>query len=71
MNIKRGDIYYADLGKVVGSEQFGLRPVVIVQNNIGNKYLTPNKNIKVSVNKGKIFFERFFKPINWKRKVKI
>ncbi len=36
--MKRGDIYYADLGDVVGSEQFGLRPVVIVQNNIGNKY---------------------------------
>ena len=38
MNIRRGDIYYADLGDVVGSEQFGLRPVVIVQNNLGNKY---------------------------------
>ena len=36
--MKRGDIYYADLGKVVGSEQSGIRPVVVVQNNIGNKY---------------------------------
>lgn len=36
--MKRGDIYYADLGKIVGSEQSGIRPVVIVQNNIGNKY---------------------------------
>ena len=38
MNIKRGDIYYADLSPVVGSEQGGLRPVLIVQNDIGNKY---------------------------------
>ena len=34
----RGEIYYADLGEGVGSEQKGIRPVVIVQNNIGNKY---------------------------------
>lgn len=38
MKIKRGDIFYADLSPVVGSEQGGVRPVVIVQNNIGNKY---------------------------------
>jgi mRNA interferase MazF len=38
MNIKRGDIYYADLSPVVGSEQGGLRPVLIVQNDIGNRY---------------------------------
>lgn len=38
MVIKRGDIYYADLSPVVGSEQGGLRPVLIVQNDIGNKY---------------------------------
>lgn len=36
--IKRGDIYYADLSPVVGSEQGGVRPVLIVQNNIGNHY---------------------------------
>lgn len=36
--IKRGDIFYADLSPVVGSEQGGLRPVLVVQNNIGNKY---------------------------------
>lgn len=36
--IKRGDIYYADLSPVVGSEQGGIRPVVILQNDIGNKY---------------------------------
>lgn len=38
MNIKRGDIYYADLSPVVGSEQGGVRPVLIVQNNVGNKF---------------------------------
>ena len=37
-DIKRGEIYYADLSPVVGSEQGGIRPVVIIQNNIGNKY---------------------------------
>ncbi len=36
--VKRGDIYYADLSPVVGSEQGGIRPVLIVQNDIGNKY---------------------------------
>lgn len=38
MVIKRGDIFYADLSPVVGSEQDGIRPVLIVQNNLGNKY---------------------------------
>ena len=38
VNIKRGDIYYADLSPVVGSEQGGMRPVLIVQNDVGNKY---------------------------------
>ncbi len=38
MNIRRGDIFYADLSPVVGSEQGGLRPVLIVQNDVGNKY---------------------------------
>ena len=36
--IKRGEVYYADLSPVVGSEQGGFRPVLIVQNDIGNKY---------------------------------
>jgi len=36
--VKRGDIFYADLSPVVGSEQGGVRPVLIVQNDIGNKY---------------------------------
>ena len=38
MNIKRGEIYYADLSPVVGSEQGGVRPVLIVQNDIGNRH---------------------------------
>ncbi len=38
MVVKRGDIYYADLSPVIGSEQGGVRPVLIVQNDIGNKY---------------------------------
>ena len=36
--IKRGEIYYADLSPVIGSEQGGIRPVLIIQNDIGNKY---------------------------------
>ena len=38
MNVKRGDIYFADLSPVIGSEQGGVRPVLVVQNNVGNKY---------------------------------
>lgn len=38
MQVKRGDIYYADLSPVVGSEQGGVRPVLIVQNDVGNRY---------------------------------
>ena len=38
MTIKRGEIYYADLSPVVGSEQGGIRPVLIIQNDIGNRY---------------------------------
>ena len=38
MSVKRGDIYYADLSPVVGSEQGGLRPVLIIQNDVGNRY---------------------------------
>ena len=38
MTIKRGDIFYADLSPVVGSEQGGVRPVLIVQNDVGNRY---------------------------------
>ena len=38
MTVKRGDIYYADLSPVIGSEQGGVRPVLIIQNDIGNRY---------------------------------
>jgi mRNA interferase MazF len=54
--IKRGDIYYADLSPVVGSEQGGIRPVLIVQNDIGNKY-SPTVIIAAitsQINKGKL-----------------
>ena len=36
--VRRGDIYYADLSPVVGSEQGGIRPVLVIQNNIGNRH---------------------------------
>ena len=38
MLVRRGDIYYADLSPVVGSEQGGIRPVLVIQNDIGNKF---------------------------------
>jgi mRNA interferase MazF len=38
VNVRRGDIYYADLSPVVGSEQGGVRPVLIVQNDVGNRF---------------------------------
>lgn len=38
MIVRRGDIFYADLSPVVGSEQGGIRPVLIVQNDLGNRY---------------------------------
>lgn len=38
VNIRRGDIYYADLRPVIGSEQGGIRPVLIIQNDVGNRH---------------------------------
>ena len=38
MQVKRGDIYYADLSPVIGSEQGGVRPVLVIQNDVGNKH---------------------------------
>ena len=38
MTVKRGDIYYADISPVIGSEQGGVRPVLIIQNDVGNRY---------------------------------
>ena len=54
--IKRGELYYADLSPVVGSEQGGIRPVLIIQNDIGNKY-SPTvivSAITSQINKAKI-----------------
>ena len=50
--VKRGEIYYADLRGVVGSEQGGIRPVVILQNNIGNKY-SPTTIVAIVTSKAK------------------
>ena len=36
--VKRGDIYFADLSPVIGSEQGGIRPVLVIQNNLGNHF---------------------------------
>lgn len=38
MRVRRGDIFYADLSPVVGSEQAGVRPIVVIQNDVGNRY---------------------------------
>ncbi len=38
MTVKRGEVYYADLNPVVGSEQGGIRPIVVLQNDVGNKF---------------------------------
>ncbi|MCI8650766.1 MAG: type II toxin-antitoxin system PemK/MazF family toxin [Anaerotruncus sp.] len=53
MPIKRGDLYYADLSPVVGSEQGGVRPVLILQNNIGNKHSPTVIAAAVSASLGK------------------
>ena len=38
LSIKKGDLYFADLSPVTGSEQGGIRPVLVVQNDVGNRY---------------------------------
>ena len=43
--INRGDIYYADLSPVVGSEQGGIRPVLVLQNNKGNRFSLEKKSV--------------------------
>ena len=56
MIVKRGDLFYADLTPVVGSEQGGVRPVLVIQNNVGNKY-SPTiivAAITSQINKGKL-----------------
>lgn len=56
MQIKRGDIYYADLSPVIGSEQGGIRPVLVIQNDVGNKYspTTIVSAITSQINKAKL-----------------
>ena len=53
MVIKRGDIFYADLRPVVGSEQGGIRPVVILQNNVGNRHSPTVIAAAITSRKGK------------------
>ena len=56
MTIKRGELYYADLSPVVGSEQGGVRPVLVVQNDVGNKY-SPTviaAAVTIKINKAKL-----------------
>ena len=47
--IKRGELYYADLSPVVGSEQGGIRPVLVLQNDIGNKYSPTSRLTKAKL----------------------
>ena len=54
MSVRRGEIYYADLSPVVGSEQGGVRPVLIVQNDVGNKYSPTVIAAAITSQKGKI-----------------
>lgn len=53
MTIKKGDLYFADLSPVVGSEQGGVRPVLVVQNDVGNKYSPTIIVAAVTSQKGK------------------
>lgn len=51
--VKRGDVYYADLSPVVGSEQGGIRPVLIIQNDIGNRF-SPTVIVAAKIQKAKL-----------------
>lgn len=53
MKVQRGDIYYADLSPVVGSEQGGVRPVLIVQNDVGNRFSPTVIAAAITSQKGK------------------
>lgn len=53
MQIKKGDIYYADLTPVIGSEQGGVRPVLIIQNNVGNRHSPTVIAAAITSRKGK------------------
>ena len=48
MEVHRGEVFYADLSPVVGSEQGGVRPVLIVQNEIGNRHRASNRSCQDS-----------------------
>ena len=68
-NVKRGDIYHADLDPVFGSEQGGYRPVLVIQNNIGNKY-SPTVIVAAITSKEKMKLRhtlQFQKSKVWKR----
>lgn len=52
--MKRGDVYYANLNPVTGSEEGGVRPVVIIQNNVGNHFSSTIIGIPISTKKGRL-----------------
>ncbi len=56
MSVKRGEIYYAELSPVIGSEQGGTRPVLVVQNDIGNQYSPTTIVVAITsqISKGKL-----------------
>ena len=60
MTVKRGDIYYADLSPVIGSEQGGIRPVLIVQNDVGNKFSPTVIAAAITSQKDKTKLPQFF-----------
>ncbi len=53
MIVKRGDMFYADLSPVIGSEQGGIRPVVIIQNDVGNRHSPTVIAAEITYQKGK------------------
>jgi len=59
-NIVKGDIFYADLNPVIGSEQKGCRPVLVIQNNIGNKYSPTVLIAPISTKKEKVLPTHIF-----------
>lgn len=59
MSVKRGEIYYADLNGTIGSEQCGKRPVLIIQNDVGNRY-SPTTIVAVITSKHKKDFRPMY-----------
>lgn len=66
MNIKSGDIFYAKLDPVIGSEQSGIRPVIVIQNNIGNKFSPTVVVIPITSNINKSNLPTHVKLLNTK-----